>query len=197
MKVVAALILTASSVAAFSPASFGTRSSTSLREGDYDLEYGSDNGYVPATYGDGGQGQFGAISPANWRVPGTSPTGQTSFPGGADGGDEPWFAEAVSTVSLDLDKAGETMQAFTKEAAMFKLASFCDEKGIEDKDKAYDDLVKALGYDKFLESTTKQLAKTYDKLYPPPKKEKKGDKGDKKAAKKTAAKKAKPKKKKE
>ena len=74
------------------------------------------------------------------------------------------------------------MQAFTKEAAMFKLASFCEEKGIEDQDKAFEDLVGALGYDKFLESTTKQLAKTYAKLYPPPKEEKKAAK--KKAAKK-------------
>jgi len=136
------------------------------------LDYGSNNGYVPADVGDGGQGQFGAISPANWRVPGTSPIGQTSWDGGDDGGDEPWFAEAVSTVSLDLEKAGETMLAFTKEAAMFKLASFCDEKDIENQDKAFDDLVGALGYDKFLESNTKQLAKAYAKLYPEPPKEK-------------------------
>lgn len=65
------------------------------------------------------------------------------------------------------------MQAFTKEAAMFKIASFCEDNGIEDQDKAFDDLVGALGYDKFLESNTKQLAKTYAKLYPPPKEEKK------------------------
>mmetsp|Transcript_26872 Transcript_26872/g.63131 ORF Transcript_26872/g.63131 Transcript_26872/m.63131 type:complete len:187 (+) Transcript_26872:70-630(+) len=185
MKVITALVVTASSVAAFSPASFGTRSSTVLREGEYDLDYGKKNSYTPATYGDGGQGEFGAISPNNWRVPGTSPVGQTSWPGGDDGGDEPWFAEAVSTVSLDLQKAGETMQAFTKEAAMFKLACFCEEKGIEDQDKAYADLVGALGYDKFLESSTKQLAKTYAKLYPPPKEEKKAKK---KAAKKAAKK---------
>merc|ERR1712194_857467 len=85
----------------------------------------------------------------NWRVPGTSPLGQNSWDGAADGGDEPWFAEAVSTVSLDLEKAGETMMAFTKEAATFKIASFCEEKGIEDQDKAFNDLVGALGYDKF------------------------------------------------
>jgi hypothetical protein len=147
--------------------------STALREGEYDLDYGRNNGYEPATYGDGGQGQFGAVSPNNWRVPGTSPLGQSSWDGAADGGDEPWFAEAVSTVSLDLEKAGETMLAFTKEAAMFKLAAFCEEKGIEDQEKAYDDLLGALGYDKFLESSTKQLAKAYAKLYPEPKKEKK------------------------
>ena len=143
------------------------------------MDYGKNNDYVPATYGDGGQGEFGAVSPNNWRVPGTSPVGQTSWDGADDGGDEPWFAEAVSTVSLDLEKAGETMLAFTKEAAMFKLASFCDEKGIEDQDKAFDDLVGALGYGKFLESTTKQLAKTYAKLYPEPKEEKKEEKKEK------------------
>jgi hypothetical protein len=147
--------------------------STAIRDTEYDLDYGSKNDYEPATYGDGGQGQFGAVSPNNWRVPGTSPVGQTSWAGGSDGGEEPWFAEAVSTVSLDLEKAGETMMAFTKEAAAFKLAAFCDEKGIEDQDKAFDDLVGALGYDKFLESSTKQLAKTYAKLYPEPKEEKK------------------------
>jgi len=132
------------------------------------LDYGSKNSYVPAEAGDGGQGQFGAVSPNDWRVPGTSPVGQTSWAGGADGGDEPWFAEAVSTVSLDLEKAGETMLAFTKEAAEFKIAAFCESAGIEDQDKAFDDLVGALGYDKFLESSTKQLTKAYKKLYPPP-----------------------------
>ena len=153
--------------------------STSLREGEYDLDYGSNNGYVPADVGDGGQGQFGAVSPNNWRVPGTSPLGQNSWDGAADGGDEPWFAEAVSTVSLDLEKAGETMMAFTKEAATFKIASFCEEKGIEDQDKAFNDLVGALGYDKFLESNNKQLAKTYAKLYPEPKEAKKAKKAAK------------------
>ena len=126
------------------------------------------NDYVPADVGDGGQGQFGAVSPNNWRVPGTSPIGQTSWAGAADGGDEPWFAEAVSTVSLDLEKAGETMLAFTKEAAEFKIAAFCEANDIGDKDKALDELVGALGYDKFLESSTKQLGKAYAKLYPPP-----------------------------
>eukprot|EP00536_Pseudo-nitzschia_multiseries_P010669 jgi/Psemu1/319890/estExt_fgenesh1_pm.C_3340004 len=166
MKVIAALIVTASTVAAFSPASFGTRSSTSLREGEYNLDYGSKNGYETASMGDGGQGQFGARSPSDWRVPGTSPVGQASWAGAADGGDEPWFAEAVSTVSLDLEKAGETMLAFTKEAAEFKIAAFCDEEGIDDSDKALKELVDALGYDKFLQSSTKQLAKAYAKLYP-------------------------------
>ena len=135
------------------------------------MDYGSKNGYEPASVGDGGQGQFGAVSPNNWRVPGTSPIGQSSWTGAADGGDEPWFAEAVSTVSLDLEKAGETMLAFTKEAAEFKITAFCEDKGIDDKDKALSELVGALGYDKFLESSTKQLAKAYAKLYPPPPKE--------------------------
>lgn len=173
MKVIAALVVTASTVAAFSPASFGTRSSTSLKEGDYDLDFGSKNGYEPASVGDGGQGQFGARSPSDWRVPGTSPIGQTSWAGAADGGDEPWFAEAVSTVSLDLEKASATMLAFTKEAAEFKIASFCEAQNIDDKDKTLQELVDALGYDKFLESSNKQLAKAYAKLYPPPPAEKK------------------------
>merc|ERR1712157_697240 len=91
---------------------------------------------------DGGQGQFGAISPNNWRVPGTSPVGQKSFAGGADGGDEPWFAEAVSTVFLDLKKADETVKAFTNE----------------------------MGYDAFLEASVKNLDKAWKKLHPVEKK---------------------------
>lgn len=130
----------------------------------YDLEFGKKNSYVPASTGDGGQGQFGAVSPNDWKVPGTSPIGQTSWPGAADGGDEPWFAEAVSTVSLDLAKAEETLKAFTKEAAEFKIAAFCEENGIKDTTAAMDDLVGALGYDKFLESSASQLKKAYDKL---------------------------------
>jgi len=172
MKVIAALIITASTVSAFSPARFGIKS-TALNGEEYDLDFGSKNDYVTADVGDGGQGQFGAVSPNNWRVPGTSPIGQNSWPGGADGGDEPWFAEAVSTVSLDLAKAEETMLAFTKEAAEFKIAAFCEENTIDDKDKALGELIGALGYDKFLESSTKQLAKAYAKLNPPPPKEEK------------------------
>merc|ERR1712113_917140 len=71
------------SAAAFSPAIFGVRN-TALSMADYDLDFGSNNGYVPASAGDGGQGQFGAVSPNNWRVPGTSPVGQTSYSGAAD-----------------------------------------------------------------------------------------------------------------
>eukprot|EP00980_Cylindrotheca_fusiformis_P015578 scaffold4452_cov155-Cylindrotheca_fusiformis.AAC.1 len=162
MKVISAIILTAGTAAAFSPAAPSTRS-TAL-QAEYDLEYGKKNSYVPQTYGDGGQGTFGAVSPNDWRVPGTSPIGQASWNGAADGGDEPWFAEAVSTVSLDLDKAKETLKAFTKEAASFKIAAFCEANDISDKDKAYDDLIGALGYDKFLESSPAQLKKAYAKL---------------------------------
>jgi hypothetical protein len=133
-------------------------------QAEYDLDYGKKNSYVPASVGDGGQGQFGAVSPSNWRVPGTSPIGQSSWPGAADGGDEPWFAEAVSTVSLDLAKAEETLKAFTKEAASFKIAAFCEENGIKDQSKAMDDLVGAMGYDKFLEASPGQLKKAYEKM---------------------------------
>lgn len=139
------------------------RAATAL-QAEYDLEFGKKNSYVPAEVGDGGQGQFGAVSPNDWKVPGTSPIGQTSWAGAADGGDEPWFAEAVSTVSLDLAKAEETLKAFTKEAAEFKIAAFCEENGVKDSGKAMDELVGALGYDKFLESSSGQLKKAYDKL---------------------------------
>ena len=139
---------------------------TALNAEEYDLDFGSKNDYVTADVGDGGQGQFGAVSPNNWRVPGTSPVGQSSWAGAADGGDEPWFAEAVSTVSLDLAKAEETMLAFTKEAAEFKIAAFCKENDIKDTNKALDELVGALGYDKFLESSAKQLGKAYEKINP-------------------------------
>lgn len=119
---------------------------------EYDLDYGMKNSYA-----DGGQGTFGAISPSNWRVPGTSPVGQASYAGADDGGDEPWFAEAVSTVSLDLTKAESTLKAFTKEAAKFKLAAFCADNKISDQDAAMNTLVGAMGYSKFLEATPKQL----------------------------------------
>ncbi|KAL3941321.1 MAG: hypothetical protein SGBAC_004295 [Bacillariaceae sp.] len=163
MKIISALVLSAGTAAAFSPAASVSRSSA-LNAEDYDLDFGMKNDYVPATYGDGGQGTFGAVSPNDWRVPGTSPIGQSSWVGAADGGDEPWFAEAVSTVSLDLAKAEETLKAFTKEAASFKIAAFCEANGIDDTDKAMDALVGALGYDKFLESSAGQLKKAYAKI---------------------------------
>jgi hypothetical protein len=137
-------------------------------QAEYDLDFGMKNDYVTATAGDGGQGQFGAVSPNDWRVPGTSPVGQASYSGAADGGDEPWFSEAVSTVSLDLAKAEETLMAFTKDAAKFKIEAFAAENGIKDSKKAYDEMVGSMGYDKFLESSAGQLKKAYEKLHPPP-----------------------------
>lgn len=135
-----------------------------------DLEYGSKNGYVPAENADGGQGEFGARSPNDWRVPGTSPVGESSYSGAADGGEEPWFSEAVSTVSLDLDKADETLKAFTKDAAMFKMEAFAAEKPYDFKssDAAMEELVGKLGYSKFLEMSTKQLMKQWATLHPDP-----------------------------
>ncbi|CAB9509387.1 expressed unknown protein [Seminavis robusta] len=163
MKIAAAFVLLASTVAAFAPASIVSRS-TALSMADYDLEFGKSNDYVPQSFADGGQGQFGAVSPNNWRVPGTSPVGQASYPGAADGGDEPWFAEAVSTVSLDLAKAEETLKAFTKEAATFKIEAFAEANGIKDSSDALDKLVGSMGYDSFLEASPKQLAKAWDKI---------------------------------
>ncbi len=137
---------------------------------DYDLDFGSKNSYVPASAGDGGQGQFGAVSPSDWRVPGTSPVGQASYAGADDGGEEPWFSEAVSTVSLDLKKAEDTLMAFTKEAADFKIASFAEQKpfGFTTTEAAYDELVASLGYSGFLESSEKQLLKKWKVLHPEP-----------------------------
>jgi len=45
------------------------------------LDYGKQNSYVPTKSGDGGQWTFGAVSPSNWQVPGTSPLGEKSYPG--------------------------------------------------------------------------------------------------------------------
>jgi hypothetical protein len=131
---------------------------------EYDLEYGKKNSYVPCKAADGGQGTFGAVSPSDWRVPGTSPVGQSSFKGAADGGDEPWFAEAVSTVSLDLKKAEDTLKAFTKEAAMFKVEAFCKENNVSDQSGAMNSLVGAMGYSKFLEASPKQLESEWSKM---------------------------------
>jgi hypothetical protein len=158
-----------SSAAAFSPAIFGVRN-TALKA-EFDLDFGKKNGYVRAEGPDGGQGQFGAISPNDWRVPGTSPVGQTSYKGAADGGDEPWFSEAVSTVSLDLKKAEETLMAFTKEAADFKMEAFAATSPYQftSKDAAFKELVGKMGYSAFLEATEKVLAKNWDALHPAPK----------------------------
>ena len=140
-----------------------SRSASTAVLAEYDLDYGMKNDYVPASAGDGGQGQFGAVSPSDWRVPGTSPVGQSSYAGAADGGDEPWFSEAVSTVSLDLKKAEETLKAFTKEAAMFKAEAFAKETGANAED-AMSKLVGEMGYDKFLEASPNQLKKAWEKL---------------------------------
>jgi len=133
---------------------------------DYDLDYGSKNTYTPAATGDGGQGQFGARSPTDWRVPGTSPVGQSSYPGAPTGDDQPWFAETISTVELDMDKAEATYKAFTQGAAAFKIEAFAETepKGFKNKDAAYDELVGAMGYEGFLEANPKQLAKAWEKL---------------------------------
>ena len=159
--------------------------STAIKAGEYDLEYGKKNSYIPAEIGDGGQGQFGAVSPNNWRVPGTSPLGESSYPGAADGGEEPWFSEAVSTVFLDLAKADETLKAFTKEAAAFKIDNFAesDPYEFESKEAAMDELIGSLGYDGFLDATPKQLAKAWSKLHPDPNAPKKEKKAAKKAVK--------------
>jgi hypothetical protein len=141
-----------------------TASSSSLAAANYDLDFGSKNSYVPASVGDGGQGQFGARSPSDWRAPGTSPIGQTSYQGAPDGGDEPWFAEAVSTVSLDLSKAESALKAFTKDAATFKMTEFAKDSKVDDKDAAMQKLVASMGYEKFLEATPKQLAKEWESL---------------------------------
>lgn len=127
------------------------------------MDFGKKNSYVPASGADGGQGQFGAVSPNDWRVPGTGPVGQASYPGAADGGDEPWFSEAVSTVSLDLAKAEETLKAFTKEAAQFKAEAFAKDVG-GNADDAMSKLVGEMGYDKFLEASPGQLKKAWEKL---------------------------------
>jgi hypothetical protein len=131
MKLLLAAALSVSTVAAFAPAPFAVRSMTAVRMAEYDLDYGKTNSYVPAENADGGQGQFGAVSPNDWKVPGTSPVGEASYGGADDGSDEPWFSEAVSTVSLDLDKADATLKAFTKDAATFKIEAFAATKPLK------------------------------------------------------------------
>ena len=143
---------------------------TALNAENYDLDFGKKNSYVPAPGADGGQGQFGAVSPNDWRVPGTSPIGESSYNGAADGGEEPWFSEAVSTVSLDLKKADETLKAFTKEAAEFKIQTFADTKPYQfsSNEAALEELVGKMGYSKFLEANAKQISKVWDQLHPKP-----------------------------
>eukprot|EP00519_Triparma_laevis_P001443 CAMPEP_0182499532 /NCGR_PEP_ID=MMETSP1321-20130603/7807_1 /TAXON_ID=91990 /ORGANISM="Bolidomonas sp., Strain RCC1657" /LENGTH=202 /DNA_ID=CAMNT_0024703751 /DNA_START=24 /DNA_END=632 /DNA_ORIENTATION=- len=131
---------------------------------------GMDNGYVPASAGDGGQGQFGAVSPSDWKTPGTSPAGENSF-GKSDGGDEPWFSEAVATVFMETSQQESTYLAFTKEAAEFKMAEFEAASPYDFKNKAdaQKELVEKLGgYDQFLDSDNKKLLKTWDMIHPDP-----------------------------
>lgn len=139
--------------------------STSL---NVDLDYGMKNAYEPAQLGDGGQGQFGAVSPNDWKVAGTSPVGEASYAGADLGGEEPWFSEAVSTVSLDLEKADETLKAFTKDAALFKIEQFAaaGPAGFTSTEAAMEEFVGTLGYSKFLEMSTKQLMKQWGKMHP-------------------------------
>lgn len=141
---------------------------------EYDLDYGSKNDYVPADTGDGGQGQFGAVSPSNWRVPGTSPVGENSYAGAADGGEEPWFAEAVSTVSLDLEKADEAYTAFTITALDFKVEAFGKTSPFEwpGVDAGKDELLAAIGYEALLATTPNTIKKAWAKIHPEPEKEK-------------------------
>jgi hypothetical protein len=178
--IVSTAALISSCAAAFAPATFGVRQgiTSSLSMAEYDLDFGRRNGYVPASAGDGGQGTFGAVSPNDWRVPGTSPVGQVSYPGASDGGEEPWFSEAVSTVSLDLKKAEDTLKAFTKEAAMFKIDAFAATSpyGFTTKEAAMEELVSKMGYGAFLEATEKQILKTWDVLHPDPSAKKEEDK---------------------
>jgi len=199
MKFLLATALSLSSlhlIHGFSTPRFAVRKSA-LGLADYDLDFGSKNGYEKAPLADGGQGQFGAQSPNDWRQPGTSPVGQNSYAGADDGGEEPWFSEAVSTVSLDLKKAEDTLLAFTKEAAMFKMEQFAASKPYDftTSESAFEELVGKLGYNGFLESSEKVLAKEWKKLHPKPepaKDKKDATKGD--AKKKVAKKKAAPKK---
>jgi len=163
--------------AAFSPSpSFRVPMNLQMSD-DLDLDFGMKNDYNTAEGADGGQGQFGAVAPGNWRKPGTSPSGETSYNGADDGGEEPWFSEAVSTVSLDLKRAETIMLAFTKEQADFKIENFAATKPYEftTEESAMEELIKKLGYSGFLEATIKQTQKAWDTIHPkpkPPKKEK-------------------------
>ncbi|GMI47417.1 hypothetical protein TrCOL_g3678 [Triparma columacea] len=191
MKLVALSLLVPVANAWVVSPSLSSRTSLKAVEGS-----GMNNGYVPASAGDGGQGQFGAISPSDWKVPGTSPVGENSF-GKADGADEPWFSEAVSTVEMDLAKGAETMEAFTMQAADFKVAKFADTKPYDWKsnDAGKKELIEALGgLAKFLDAGDKPIAAAWDKLHPDPVKveaeKKKAEEAAKKKAEEAAAKKA-------
>ena len=83
-----------------------------------------------------------------------------------------------SPPSLDLEKADETLKAFTKDAAMFKIEEFAAASpyGFTSTDAAMEELVGKLGYSKFLEMSTKQLMKQWATLHPDPKAAKKEEK---------------------
>ena len=117
------------------------------------------------------------MSPFNWRAPGTGPEGESSF-GKSDGDDEPWFAEAKSSVFMDLAKGKETMEAFTLQAADFKIDQFADTKPYKfsTKEEAKATLIKEMGgLDAYLDADLKKLGKAWEKVYgkpaPPPKKD--------------------------
>lgn len=173
MKVIAVLSL-ACSASAFTSPKFAVRSQA-LHMAEFDLDYGRKNDYEPASAGDGGQGQFGAVSPSDWKVPGTSPIGSESWPGAADGGDEPWFAEAISTVSLDLSVADSAYHAFTKDAVAFKINEFAktNPEGFTTVDDMLEKLVGSIGYAKVLESSPKVLTKAWKALQPKEEKDEK------------------------
>lgn len=155
---------------------------------EFDVDYGARNGYERAPGGDGGQGQFGAASPTDWKVPGTSPVGDDPWAGAANGSEEPWFSEAVSTVSLDLNVADNAYLAFTKDAVAFKVSEFAksNPEGFTTVDDMLEKLVGSIGYAKVLESSPKVLTKAWAALQPK-KKEDKKEKKEKPEKKKAAA----------
>mmetsp|Transcript_12578 Transcript_12578/g.29159 ORF Transcript_12578/g.29159 Transcript_12578/m.29159 type:complete len:177 (-) Transcript_12578:194-724(-) len=162
MKGAAAVaIIGVSSVGAFVPATFGARKTVITKMSDFDLDYGRNNDYG---VNDIMQGTFGARSPNDWQVPGTSPIGEVSYEGANDGGDMPWTSFFQATVFLDLETAEGSLRAFTKEAADFKLDGFISTNpaGYTTKDDAFDTLVGAMGYDKFLQANDRELKKAWE-----------------------------------
>merc|ERR1711933_619672 len=69
-------------------------------------------------------------------------------------------------------KADETVKAFTKEAAMFKIEAFgqTNPNGWKNADQALEELTNEMVYDAFLESSVKNLDKAWKKLHPVEKK---------------------------
>ena len=126
------------------------------------------------------QTSVGAVSPSEWKTPGTSPVGENSF-GKSDGGDEPWFSEAVATVFMDNQARDSAYEAFTAEALAVKMDTFEAAKPVKfkDKDTAQKFLIdKFGGLDKFLDAGDKAIMKKWDEEFKPkpppePKEEKK------------------------